>query len=72
MLLSFWFPCSFDDILCLADSSSLSDVTLDGNPIAQETWYKPTVLHYMMQLRQLDMKKITVRKTPSRGVIATG
>lgn len=53
--------CSFDDILCLADSSSLSDITLDGNPIAQESWYKHTVLHHMMQLRQLDMKRITVR-----------
>ncbi|NWR53132.1 LRC49 protein, partial [Regulus satrapa] len=50
---------SFEDILCLADSSSLSDITLDGNPIAQETWYKHTVLHHMMQLRQLDMKRIT-------------
>ncbi|XP_062998442.1 leucine-rich repeat-containing protein 49 [Elgaria multicarinata webbii] len=49
----------FDDILCLADSASISDITLDGNPIAQETWYKHTVLHHMMQLRQLDMKKIT-------------
>lgn len=55
------FGYSFEDILCLADSSSLSDITLDGNPIAQETWYKHTVLHHMMQLRQLDMKRITVR-----------
>uniref|UniRef100_A0A8C8VI91 Leucine rich repeat containing 49 n=1 Tax=Pelusios castaneus TaxID=367368 RepID=A0A8C8VI91_9SAUR len=54
-----FFVCSFDNILCLADSSSLSDITLDGNPIAQETWYKNTVLHHMMQLRQLDMKRIT-------------
>lgn len=56
-----FFGYSFEDILCLADSSSLSDITLDGNPIAQETWYKHTVLHHMMQLRQLDMKRITVR-----------
>ncbi|XP_077174455.1 leucine-rich repeat-containing protein 49 [Paroedura picta] len=59
LFLSFNNISCFDSILCLADSSSLSDVTLDGNPIAQETWYKPTVLHRMVQLRQLDMKKIT-------------
>ncbi|XP_078007357.1 leucine-rich repeat-containing protein 49 isoform X3 [Phascolarctos cinereus] len=52
----------FEDILCLADSSSLSDITLDGNPIAQESWYKHTILQHMMQLRQLDMKRITEKK----------
>uniref|UniRef100_A0A8C5NST1 Leucine-rich repeat-containing protein 49 n=1 Tax=Junco hyemalis TaxID=40217 RepID=A0A8C5NST1_JUNHY len=60
LFLSFNNISSFEDILCLADSSSLSDITLDGNPIAQETWYKHTVLHHMMQLRQLDMKRITI------------
>ncbi|XP_069723047.1 leucine-rich repeat-containing protein 49 isoform X3 [Phaenicophaeus curvirostris] len=59
LFLSFNNISSFEDILCLADSSSLSDITLDGNPIAQETWYKHTILHHMMQLRQLDMKRIT-------------
>ncbi|KAH0619821.1 hypothetical protein JD844_014141 [Phrynosoma platyrhinos] len=59
LFLSFNDISRFDDILCLADSTSLSEITLDGNPISQETWYKPTVLHHMMQLRQLDMKKIT-------------
>uniref|UniRef100_A0A6J0SVV5 Leucine-rich repeat-containing protein 49 n=1 Tax=Pogona vitticeps TaxID=103695 RepID=A0A6J0SVV5_9SAUR len=59
LFLSFNNISRFEDILCLADSTSLSEISLDGNPIAQETWYKPTVLHHMMQLRQLDMKKIT-------------
>ncbi|KAJ6664357.1 hypothetical protein lerEdw1_008576 [Lerista edwardsae] len=59
LFLSFNNISRFNDILCLADSTSLSDITLDGNPIAQETWYKHTVLHHMLQLRQLDMKKIT-------------
>ncbi|XP_028562666.2 leucine-rich repeat-containing protein 49 isoform X6 [Podarcis muralis] len=59
LFLSFNNISRFDDILCLADSASLSDITLDGNPIAQEAFYKHTVLHHMMQLRQLDMKKIT-------------
>ncbi|XP_035409675.1 leucine-rich repeat-containing protein 49 isoform X4 [Cygnus atratus] len=63
-------PNSFEDILCLADSSSLSDITLDGNPIAQETWYKHTVLHHMMQLRQLDMKRITEEERRMASVAA--
>jgi leucine-rich repeat-containing protein 49 len=52
--------CSFESVSCLAESTSLSDITFDGNPIAQESWYKHTVLQNMMQLRQLDMKRITV------------
>lgn len=53
--------CSFESVCCLADSTSLSDITFDGNPIAQESWYKHTVLQNMQQLRQLDMKRVTVR-----------
>nr|XP_060611934.1 leucine-rich repeat-containing protein 49-like [Anolis sagrei ordinatus] len=70
LFLSFNDISRFDDVLCLEDSTSLSEITLDGNPIALETWYKPTVLHHMMQLRQLDMKKITVRnnKFLTRGI----
>ncbi|XP_032088264.1 leucine-rich repeat-containing protein 49 isoform X1 [Thamnophis elegans] len=59
LFLSFNNISGVEDILCLADSASISELTLDGNPIAQEAWYKPTILHHMMQLRQLDMKKIT-------------
>ncbi|XP_015728069.1 leucine-rich repeat-containing protein 49 isoform X3 [Coturnix japonica] len=70
LFLSFNNISSFDDILCLADSSSLSDITLDGNPIAQETWYKHTVLHHMMQLRQLDMKRITEEERRMASVAA--
>ncbi|XP_053320280.1 leucine-rich repeat-containing protein 49 [Spea bombifrons] len=58
------------DILCLADSTSLSDVTLDGNPIAQETWYRPTILGHMLQLRQLDMKRITEEERRTASVLA--
>ncbi|XP_015677620.2 leucine-rich repeat-containing protein 49 [Protobothrops mucrosquamatus] len=59
LFLSFNNVSCVEDILCLADSASISELTLDGNPIAQEACYKPTILHRMMQLRQLDMKKIT-------------
>uniref|UniRef100_A0A8B9VQX3 Leucine rich repeat containing 49 n=1 Tax=Anas zonorhyncha TaxID=75864 RepID=A0A8B9VQX3_9AVES len=70
LFLSFNNISSFEDILCLADSSSLSDITLDGNPIAQESWYKHTVLHHMMQLRQLDMKRITEEERRMASVAA--
>ncbi|XP_048473239.1 leucine-rich repeat-containing protein 49 isoform X1 [Rhincodon typus] len=60
----------FEDIACLADSLSLSEVTLDGNPIAQESWYKHTILRHMLQLRQLDMKKITEEERRMASVMA--
>ncbi|XP_026537866.1 leucine-rich repeat-containing protein 49-like [Notechis scutatus] len=71
LFLSFNNISCVEDILCLADSASISELTLDGNPIAQEAWYKPTVLHHMMQLRQLDMKKITVRITGHLGRVSS-
>ncbi|XP_075714033.1 leucine-rich repeat-containing protein 49 [Rhinoderma darwinii] len=58
------------DILCLGDSTSLSDVTLDGNPIAQESWYRQTILGHMLQLRQLDMKRITEEERRTASVLA--
>ncbi|XP_046505259.1 leucine-rich repeat-containing protein 49-like isoform X1 [Equus quagga] len=59
LFLSFNNISTFESVCCLADSTSLSDITFDGNPIAQESWYKHTILQNMMQLRQLDMKRIT-------------
>ncbi|XP_004712070.1 leucine-rich repeat-containing protein 49 [Echinops telfairi] len=59
LFLSFNSISSFENVSCLAESTSLSDITFDGNPIAQESWYKHTILQNMMQLRQLDMKRIT-------------
>ncbi|XP_057344923.1 leucine-rich repeat-containing protein 49 isoform X9 [Manis pentadactyla] len=61
---------SFESVCCLADSTSLSDVTFDGNPIAQESWYKHTILQNMMQLRQLDMKRITEEERRMASVVA--
>ncbi|CAH6871404.1 Lrrc49 [Phodopus roborovskii] len=61
---------SFDSVSCLAESTSLSDITFDGNPIAQESWYKHTVLQSMTQLRQLDMKRITEEERRVASVVA--
>ncbi|XP_062927144.1 leucine-rich repeat-containing protein 49-like isoform X3 [Mobula hypostoma] len=70
IFLSFNNISRFENIACLADSYSLSEVTLDGNPIAQESWYKHTILRHMVQLRQLDMKKITEEERRMVSVMA--
>ncbi|XP_063782279.1 leucine-rich repeat-containing protein 49 isoform X2 [Pseudophryne corroboree] len=70
LYLSFNNISRINDILCLADSTSLSDVTLDGNPIAQEPWYRQTILGHMLQLRQLDMKRITEEERRTASVLA--
>ena len=54
------FISSFEDVSCLAESASLSEVSLDGNPFSQDGAYKQTILRHMQQLRQLDMRKVTV------------
>lgn len=56
-----FFLSSFDQLACLGELCSLSELTLDGNPIALETWYKQAVLCCVLHLRQLDMKRVTVR-----------
>ncbi|XP_041074247.1 leucine-rich repeat-containing protein 49-like [Polyodon spathula] len=61
---------TFEDIVCLFDSLSLTEVSLDENPIAQESWYKQTALRYMVQLRHLDMKRITDEERHMASVVA--
>ncbi|CAL8350022.1 unnamed protein product [Merluccius merluccius] len=46
-------------LACLGDSCPLAELTLDGNPVALETWYKQAVLRCVLHLKQLDMKRIT-------------
>ncbi|XP_006172365.1 LOW QUALITY PROTEIN: leucine-rich repeat-containing protein 49 [Tupaia chinensis] len=70
LFLSFNNISSFDSVSCLADSASHSDISFDGNPIAQESWYKNTVFQNMMQLRQLDMKRITEEERRIASVVA--
>ncbi len=52
--------CSFEDVACLGDSASISELSLDGNPLCQDPHYKQNVLRHMQQLRNLDMKRINV------------
>ncbi|KAL8577182.1 hypothetical protein ACOMHN_047950 [Nucella lapillus] len=55
----FVFGYRFEDVQCLGESSSLSEICLDGNPIAQDPSYKQIVLRNMQQLKQLDMRRVT-------------
>ncbi|ELT96533.1 hypothetical protein CAPTEDRAFT_183497 [Capitella teleta] len=59
LFLSFNEISSFDDIMCLGDSSMLSEISLDGNPFASDPNYKQTVLSFMHQLKQFDMKRVS-------------
>ncbi|XP_034536309.1 leucine-rich repeat-containing protein 49 isoform X2 [Notolabrus celidotus] len=61
---------SFDQLACLGESRTLSELTLDGNPVALETWYKQAVLRCVLHLRQLDMKRITDEDRRMAGVQA--
>jgi len=51
---------SWSDVECLGESPSLCEISMDGNPISAETNYKQIILKNMSQLRQLDMKRVTV------------
>ncbi|XP_056268382.1 leucine-rich repeat-containing protein 49 isoform X1 [Pseudoliparis swirei] len=61
---------SSDQLVCLGESRSLSELTLDGNPVALETWYKQAVLRCVLHLKQLDMKRITDEDRRMAGVQA--
>ncbi|KAM9408328.1 leucine-rich repeat-containing protein 49 [Pholidichthys leucotaenia] len=61
---------SLGPLACLGESHSLFELTLDGNPVALETWYKQAVLCCVLHLRQLDMKRITDEDRRMAGVQA--
>ncbi|XP_013403685.1 leucine-rich repeat-containing protein 49 isoform X1 [Lingula anatina] len=53
------YPYSFEDISCLAESQSLSEVALDGNPFSGDPHYKTIMLRHLGLLKQLDLKRVT-------------
>ncbi|XP_077569456.1 leucine-rich repeat-containing protein 49 isoform X2 [Stigmatopora nigra] len=59
---------SVHQLSCSGESLSLSELTLDGNPVALETWYKQAVLRCVLHLKQLDMKRITEEDRRLAGV----
>ena len=46
--------------MCLGEASMLSEISLDGNPFASDPNYKQSVLSVMHQLKQCDMKWVSV------------
>jgi len=61
---------SFGNINCLANSSSLVDLALDNNPIANHSNYKQCILQSVTTLKQLDMKRLTEEEKRIAQVIA--
>ncbi|XP_022108210.1 leucine-rich repeat-containing protein 49-like isoform X2 [Acanthaster planci] len=59
LFLSFNCITSYEDISCIANAQSLSEISLDGNPLAQDINYKSIILRNVHQIRQLDMKRVT-------------
>ncbi|XP_072551948.1 leucine-rich repeat-containing protein 49 [Salminus brasiliensis] len=62
--------CSFDELACLGLSCSLCELTLDGNPVAQESCYKQAALRCVLPLRLLDMKRITEEERRTASLLA--
>ncbi|KAH9494929.1 Leucine-rich repeat-containing protein 49 [Bulinus truncatus] len=59
LFLSFNEISSFEDVQCLGESSSIAEISFDGNPIALDVNYKQIILRHMHQLKLLDMKRVT-------------
>ncbi|XP_068694422.1 leucine-rich repeat-containing protein 49-like [Montipora foliosa] len=70
LFLSFNCITSFDDISCLSNSSSLNEVSLDGNPFSSDPSYKQILLRNLLNLRQLDMKRISEEEKRIASVMA--
>ncbi|XP_052008498.1 leucine-rich repeat-containing protein 49-like [Xyrauchen texanus] len=49
-----------DELACLWDCRTLNELSIDGNPVALESCYRPTVLRCCSpRLQLLDMKRVT-------------
>ncbi|WAQ99125.1 LRC49-like protein [Mya arenaria] len=64
----------FEDIQCLGDSTSLSEISLDGNPLTQEQYYKQIeeerrialVMARKEEEKRKEMNKLSVMKEKRR------
>ena len=50
----------FSDITCMVDNSSLTELALDGNPLANNPDYRKTIIYRMKNLKVLDTRPLTV------------
>ncbi|XP_051579892.1 leucine-rich repeat-containing protein 49-like [Myxocyprinus asiaticus] len=60
-----------DELACLRDCRSLSELSIDGNPVALESCYRLTVLRCCSpHLQLLDMKRVTEEERRTASVSA--
>ena len=50
----------FSDITCMTENSKITELALDGNPLASNSDYRKMLIHKMEKLSKLDTKTITV------------
>ena len=55
-----FYALSFDDICCLSSCDSLSDLTLDGNPLANLPDHRHSMIFHISHLRSLDQMLVSV------------
>ena len=50
----------FSDIACMTENSMLTELSLDGNPLANNPDYRKMIIHRMKNLTVLDTRPLTV------------
>lgn len=50
----------FSDIACMTDNSTLTELSLDGNPLTNNPHYRKMIIHRMKHLKVLDTRPLTV------------
>ncbi len=58
----FYCSHSFDDVICLSECEGLSELTLDGNPLAHAPDHRQSIIFHINHLRALDQTPVTVNK----------
>jgi leucine-rich repeat-containing protein 49 len=56
----------YSDIQSVLSVSTLVELSLDNNPISQESFYKATILETLPNLKHFDLKKINDDERPNR------
>lgn len=49
----------FSDIACMTDNSTLTELSLDGNPLTNNPDYRKMIIHRMKHLKVLDTRPLT-------------
>lgn len=54
------FLSSFNDMSCMSRCMTLSELTLDGNPLANSPDHRPSIIYHVRCLGSLDQRPISV------------